>query len=235
MKYNLTYLLLIFLILISLNLTFNLFLKTELFSNSLFYVIPWIVLLILLFFQFVRKVNGKFIGKGLFIVVFVALSGILGSIANVAGNITGLNTILVGNYIGTYAGFDKKTEFDNPVEYKYYIFEKGDKRIKSELSKLRREFDGAKTEEFLFWQTAFVKGYSYSKVKGLDNLKDIKKYSVLFFTVGPLYLFEMFVISALNSLPLLLIPIVLLGFNEKFLEKELKPYIDFFLMKKTEI
>ena len=232
MKNKLTYLSVFFVIII-----FASFLKEVAFyiNESLshflrsLYVLPWLALVILVVFYFVNKIDGvkpwEFLG-------FSVFAGFLFSIVGLIINLTiGLNDSLEKNYVGVYGvttAFNTNTDSEVQIDYKTNVYKITDNKGKNELKRLENEYEDSYQDEFIFWQTAFAKGFEPKYIDEFKGTDSFSRVITLFFTVGPIFLLETFISTIMNSWILFLIPIIGLFFKKKIFEELLKPIIEHF-------
>lgn len=232
MKNKLIYLTIFFVILIFINfLKEVVFYVNESLSHfiSSLYVLPWIALVILIIFYFVKKIEGikpwEFLG-------YSVLSGMLLSILGIIINMTlGLNNSLEKNYVGIYGvttGFNTNTESETYINHKTNVYRIADKTSKSELKRLENKYEESYQEEFIFWQTAFASGFEPKYISEFKGTDSFSKVLTLFFTVGPIFLLETFINTIMNFWILFLFPIIGLLFKKKIFGEILNPFIEHF-------
>lgn len=198
------------------------------FLRTLF-VLPWIALLIYFTHRFVSRFQGikpwEFIGLAAFLGAFISILGLLVNFS------LGTDDIIEKNYIGVYGvtyGYDSNTESEVQFEHKTNVYSILDKSRERELNNLESEFGESSYDEFIFWQTAYAYGFEPKYISEYKGAKSFGRILTLFFTVGPIFLLESFIVAIMNCWLLMIIPIVGLFFKKRMLVDQLKPFIDFF-------
>lgn len=193
------------------------------------YVLPWVALVILIVFYFVKRIDGikpwEFIG-------YSVLYGMLFYIIGLTIIVTlGLDNSLEKNYVGVYGtttGFNTNTDSEVDIDHKTNVYKITDNRAKRELNRLQNIYEDSYEDEFMFWQTAFATGFEPKYISEFKGNDSFGKVLTLFFTVGPTFLLEKFIETIMYSWILFLIPIVGLFFKKKIFEEPLKPIIEHF-------
>ncbi|OUS12884.1 hypothetical protein A9Q93_09790 [Nonlabens dokdonensis] len=200
------------------------------------FVLPWILIIGFFVYRFINKIDditiGTFAGASVLI-------GLLLSIVTLILNLSlGLDKIIEKNYVAVYGittGFDSRSDSEQDIKHKTNVYKINDSRAKREINKMEYVYEDASTKEFLFWQTAFASGFEPINISEYNGSNSFGKIITLFFTVGPIFILELFINAIMSSWILFIIPIIGLFFKRMLFEKELKPFTNYFTnsVKKT--
>jgi hypothetical protein len=231
-KGNGIYLITVFCILVS-----AIFLKEMVFlikdSLSFFghaiYGICWVLIILLIAYKYLKKVNGISPWSSFAIAAVFGL--ILSLLSYIINGILGTDKLIEKNYVAIYGQteeYDSSSDSEFIVDHKTFVFRKDNMNAKRELRNLENKYGESTSDDYVFWQTAFVEGFEPKYISDYNGTKLFSKKLTLFFTVGPLFILESLINSIMSSWILMIIPIVAMLFKIKLFEKDLKPYLDLF-------
>lgn len=237
MKENGLYILTFFSILILISFINELiFFVDKCFSNfsHAIYGLFWIFLVLYLMYKKLKKIDG--IDPGQFFILSI-FAGLFISILNMlVAEKLGVDKLIEKKYVGVYGQtieYDSLNEKEIFIDHKTFVFYENDSRARRELKKLENEYEESYQDDFIFWQTAFVKGFTPKYITDFAGINSFSKKLTLFFTVGPVFILETFINSIMNSWLLVLLPVISLLFKVKILEKEIEPFYNIFKINKT--
>jgi len=198
------------------------------FGNAVYGII-WIALVVFAIYKLLERIEEiepwQFLLFSAFVGLFISLIGMI-----INGTI-GTDELIEKKYVGVYGTteeYDTQNDTEIYVDHKTFVFKENDKRAKRELRKLENEYGESYSDDFLFWQTAFVNGFTPKYISDFTGTNTFSKKLTLFFTVGPIFILETFINSVMNCWILMLIPIIALFFKVKILEEQIKPFSEFF-------
>ena len=198
------------------------------FGNAV-YGITWIALIVFTIYKLLERIKEI---KPWHFLLFSAFFGLfISSIGMIINSTIGTDELIEKKYVGVYGvteEYDTRNDTEVYVDHKTFVFKENDKRIKRELRKLENEYGESYSVDFLFWQTAFVNGFTPKYISDFTGTNTFSNKLTLFFTVGPIFILEAFINSVLNCWILMLIPIIALFFKVKILDKLIKPFFGIF-------
>ena len=193
------------------------------------FVLPWILIVAFFVYRLINKIDNITIGTFAGASVLV---GLLLSIVTLILNLSfGLDKVIEKNYLGVYGistGFDSSSDSERDIKHKTNVYRIEDSNANREINKMEYIYGNASTKEFMFWQTAFANGFEPTNISEYKGSNSFGKVITLFFTVGPIFILELFVNAIMSSWILFIIPIIGLFFKKMLFEKELRPFTNYF-------
>ena len=228
-KLNVIYLGFLFLLLILMHFmdeSYSFFKGFFKYPDNAIYGCLWIALVDFLIYFFVKKVGVK---KPLISLFGLSLFGLIISLFFVVLNkFIPTDKLIQKNYIGIgglTTDYDKQTDTEYFVEKNIFVFNKKDPQIKKEVFKLKNEYGKTFEYEFVYWQSAFLKGFKPRNISEFTGTNSRNKKLKLFFSSGPIFILEIFIYAINNSIILMFIAIICLSFNIKFIEDYDNPFM----------
>lgn len=232
LKVNGIYLTTFFCLLISISfikeMFFFLYDCLSIFGNAV-YGIVWVALIVFAIYKLLERVEGIEPWEFLLFSAFVGL--LLSLMGLIINGTLGTDKLIEKKYVGIYGTteeYDSRNDTEIYVEHKTFVFKENDRRAKKRITKNRKKYGESYEHEFIFWQTAFVNGFTPKYISDFTGTNSFSKKLTLFFTVGPIFILETLINSIMDYWILMLIPIIALFLKVKMFEKQIKPFTDVF-------